>query len=379
MGTRLGSNATDIIALYDAAWTVHSAHLPPVHLQGSRSSRKGYGGEWDDVQAAVYGAGAIGSLVGARLDEAGISVQLIGRQAQVDAIRASGLLVKGLVESRAVQLPAATTLEGTPDVILLTVKSQDVQDACRDIARLASDATVVTMQNGVRSDREAAEILGPDRIVGCVLHISATYLEPGVVEQNTREFFQVGAPFTESAPRVDAVLALLSPVFRTELVPDIARARWTKLMANLNNAIMAITGLPIGKALRHPGLARLSIATIREGVRTAQLGGFGLDQSRRARTFRLMSTLPMSLSYLTFRKRLAGNFPADSTYGPSTLQSLKRGSSSELDYLNGEIVKLGEQIGRPTPYNTGLLEEGQGVFATGRNLSPEELLRHFKF
>jgi 2-dehydropantoate 2-reductase len=231
----------------------------------------------------------------------------------------------------------------------------------------------------VRSDREAAEILGRARIVGCVLNISATYLEPGVVEQNTRELFLVGAPFPESAPRVAAVLTLLTPVFRTQLVPDIARARWTKLMANLNNAIMAITGLPIGRALRDPGLARLSIATIREGVRTAQLGGFGLDQSRRARTFRLMSTPPMSLSYLVFGKRLAGNFPPDSTYGPSTLQSLKRGSSSELDYLNGEIVTLGKEIGRPTPYNTGLLEQGRAVFATGRHLSAEELLSTFKF
>ncbi|HXM52463.1 MAG TPA: 2-dehydropantoate 2-reductase [Candidatus Binatus sp.] len=327
----------------------------------------------------VYGAGAIGSLVGARLHEAGVSVQLIGRKAQVNAIRANGLQVKGLQELHVVQLPATTSLDGPADIILLTVKSQDVQDACLGIAQKNSDATVVTMQNGVRSDREAADILGRGRIVGCVLNISATYLEPGVVEQNTREFFQVGAPFPEAAARVDSVVGLLSPALRAEIAPDIARARWTKLMANLNNAIMAITGLPIGKALRHPGLARLSIATIREGVRTAQLGGFGLDQSRRARTFRLMSTLPMPLSYLTFRKRLAGNFPADSTYGPSTLQSLIRGSSSELDYLNGEIVKLGEQIGRPTPYNTGLLEEGQGVFATGCNLSPEELLQHFKF
>ena len=87
----------------------------------------------------------------------------------------------------------------------------------------------------------------------------------------------------------------------------------------------------------------------------------------------------MSLSYLVFGSRLAGNFPPDSTYGPSTLQSLKRGSSSELDYLNGEIVTLGERIGRSTPYNTGLLEQGRAVFATGRHLSPEELLEHFRF
>jgi 2-dehydropantoate 2-reductase len=327
----------------------------------------------------VYGAGAIGSLVGARLHEAGVSVELIGREPQVEAIRANGLLVKGPVDSQVVHLPATTSLDGAADVILLTVKSQDVQNACRNIAQLQSDATVVTMQNGVRSDSEAAEILGRDRIVGCVLNISATYLEPGVVEQNTRGLFEVGAPYPESAPRVAAVVDLLNQAIRTEHVPDIARARWTKLMANVNNAIMAITGLPIGKALRHPGLARLSIATIREGVRTAQLGGFGLDQSRRARTFRLMSTLPMPLSYLVFRKRLAGNFPPDSTYGPSTQQSLRRGSSSELDYLNGEIVRLGERIGRPTPYNRGLLEAGREVFATRHHPTPDELLQKFRF
>jgi 2-dehydropantoate 2-reductase len=327
----------------------------------------------------VYGAGAIGSLVGARLHEAGINVRLIGREPQVAAIRAMGLLVKGQTGSRSVQLPATTTLTGTADIILLTVKSQDVPDACRTIAALQSDATVVTMQNGVRSDREAADVLGRDRVVGCVLNISATYLEPGVVEQNTAGLFQVGAPFPESKGRVDAVLELLSLAIKTEPVPDIARSRWTKLMANLNNAIMAITGLPIGKALRHPGLTRLSIATIREGVKTAQLGGFGLDQTRRARTFRLMSTLPMPLSYRVFGGRLAGNFPPDSTYGPSTLQSLQRHSSSELDYLNGEIVTLGERIGRPTPYNAGLLEQGRAVFATGRHLSPEQLLQHFRF
>ena len=327
----------------------------------------------------VLGAGAIGGLVGARLHESGVSVRLIGRAAQVDAIRARGLLVKGRDDTRLVQVPATTTLTGTADIILLTVKSQDVPDACRTIAALHSDATVVTMQNGVRSDQEAASIRGRDRVVGCDLNISATYLEPGVVEQNTAGLFQVGAPFPESKARVDAVLVVLNLAIRTEFVLDIARARWTKLMANLNNAIMAITGWPIGKALRHPGLTRLSIATIREGVRTAQLGGFGLDRSRRARTFRLMSTLPMPLSYLVFSGRLAGNFPPDSTYGPSTLQSLKRHSSSELDYLNGEIVTLGERIGHPTPYNRGLLESGRQVFATHQHLTPEELLKTFRF
>lgn len=92
-----------------------------------------------------------------------------------------------------------------------------------------------------------------------------------------------------------------------------------------------------------------------------------------------MAKLPRPIANLVFSGRLAGDFPPGSQFGPSTLQSLRRGSSSELDYLNGEIVRLGEKIGRPTPYNSGLLETGRRVFETRRNLTPEELLRQFRF
>jgi 2-dehydropantoate 2-reductase len=331
------------------------------------------------MEVAVLGAGAIGSLVGARLYQAGASVRLIGRPAHVAAIQQGGLLLRNNSNSERVAIPAATSLAGPVGVVLLTVKSQDVRDACQAIAQLPSTATVVTMQNGVRSDDEAAAVLGRDRIVGCVLNVSATYLEPGVVEQNTAALLQVGAPFAESVERVGPVIEMLRRGVRTQLVPDIARARWTKLMANLNNAIMTITGLPIGTALRHPGLAPLAIATIREGVKTARAGGKRLDHSRRARAFRLIAALPFELSVLIFGPRLAGGFPPDSQFGPSTLQSLKRGSSSELDYLNGEIVSLGERIGRPTPVNSGLLRAGRMVFETRRSLSPEELISTIAF
>jgi 2-dehydropantoate 2-reductase len=331
------------------------------------------------VQIVVLGAGAIGSVVGARLYQAGEAVRLIGRAAHVEAIQANGLLLRDNHGSHRIPVPATASLAGTADLILLTVKSQDVRAACRMLAELPSNATVVTMQNGVRSDQEAAAILGRDRIVGCVLNVSATYLEPGVVEQNTAALLQLGAPFVESAGRVPPVVQVFQRAARTQLVPDIARARWTKLMANLNNAIMTITGLPIGTALRHHGLARLAIATIREGVKTARAGGQRLDDSRRARAFRLMAALPFAISVRLFGPRLAGGFPPHSQFGPSTLQSLKRGASSELDYLNGEIVQLGERIGQSTPVNSSLLKAGRRVFESRRTLTPDELIRTVEF
>jgi 2-dehydropantoate 2-reductase len=274
-----------------------------------------------------------------------------------------------------VRLPAASSLRGASDVILLAVKSQDVPQASRDILMRDKAATVVTMQNGVRSDQETAEVLGRDRVVGCVLYLSTTYLEPGLVIQESWEgFLQVGAPFPEAAERVGQVQGMLAKAIPTVVAADIAAARWTKLITNLPNVIMTVTGLPVGQALRHPGLARLAVRTMREGVRTAEAAGKRLDDSSRARRFRLMATLPRPLVYILLARRLAGQFPPDSSFGGSTQQSLLRGSSSELDYLNGEIVKAGQEARRPTPVNSALMAVGREVFNTRRTVSVDQLL-----
>ena len=327
------------------------------------------------MQVVVFGAGAVGSLIGARLHEAGVNVRLVARPAQVAAIEADGLRIEAGREVRLVKIPARERLDGAADVVLLTVKSQDVLAASREIARASLDATVVTMQNGVRADAEAASVLGRDRVVGCVLYLSASYLRPGVVQPaGWRGSLVVGAPFPESRDRVDAVRTLLAGALPTSVVADLAPARWTKLIANLSNAIPAATGLPLSQAFRDARLNRLAIAAMREGARVALASGHPLEAGRRGRNFRLLAVLPRPLAFFLFRRRLVGQFPPDSRFGGSTLQSLQRGSSSELDYLNGEIVRAGADAGRATPINTALLNRGQSVFRTRHSLSAEELV-----
>jgi 2-dehydropantoate 2-reductase len=326
------------------------------------------------VQVVVYGAGAVGSLIGARLHQAGASVRLVGRPAQVAAIVQDGLRIESGREVRLVRLVARERLEGTADVVLLTVKSQDVLAACREIAAASLEATVVTMQNGVRSDGEAASVLGRDRVVGCVLYLSASYLRPGVVAPaGWRGSLVLGAPFPESRGRVAAVEELLSRALPVSLTADLSGARWTKLIANLANAIPVTTGLPYSQAFREPRLNRLAVAAMREGAQVALRGGHRLD-SRRGRPFKLLAALPRPLGYLLFRRRLIAQFPPGDAFGGSTLQSLQRGSSSELDYLNGEIVRAGADLGRPTPINAALFDRGQSVFRSRRFLTPEELV-----
>lgn len=327
------------------------------------------------MQVVVYGAGAIGSLVGARLHEAGGNVRLIARPAHAAAIGREGLRVEAEREVRVVQLPARERLEGPADVVLLTVKSQDVLTASREIARASLDATVVTMQNGVRADADAASVLGRDRVVACVAYVSASFTRPGVVQvAGWRGYLLVGAPYPESRDRVEAVRALLARAMPARHAEDVPAARWTKLIVNLPNAIPAATGIPLGRAFRDRRLNRLAIATMREGARIARASGHPLEAGARSRPFRLLATLPRPLAYALFSRRLIAQFPASSAFGGSTLQSFQRGSTSELDYLNGEVVRAGADAGRPTPINSALLFKGQEVFRTRRVLTPDELV-----
>lgn len=326
------------------------------------------------MQVAVFGAGAVGSLIAARLHDRGVSPTVVGRSNHIEAIRERGLEIRSRSGVRTVQLTAKTALDGRTDIVLLTVKSQDVRDACRDIARVAPGATIVTLQNGVRADEEAAEVVGRDVVVGCVVYIAATYLEAGIVEQVSPALLQVGVPFPEARQRADPVVEVLSKAMRVEWVSDLAASRWTKLMGNLSNAIPAATGLSVAEIFRHPALTRLAIAAMREGVQTARAAGHPLDQSARARTFRLMALLPAPLSFAIFARILARQFRVGGSFGGSTLQSVLRRTSSELEYLNGEIVRAGQAVGRPTPINRTLLERGLAVFKTRQFMTPEALL-----
>jgi len=163
-------------------------------------------------------------------------------------------------------------------------------------------------------------------------------------------------------------------IFGAGAVGSLIGVRLHERGVSLSNAIPAATGLSVAAIFRHRRLTRLAIAAMREGVKTAQAAGKHLDQSSRARTFRLMAAPPGPLSFAVFARILARQFRTGGAFGGSTQQSVLRGSSSVLDYLNGEIVRAGQQSGRPTPFNRALLERGQAVFERREFMTPEALL-----
>ena len=315
----------------------------------------------------------MGSLVGGLLSAAGEEVTLVGRGEHVRRINESGLRLSGVGKDRILHPKAATSLEERPDLLLMATKTQDLAEACREVAPLVSEETpVITMQNGVRCDEIARDFFRPQQIIGCVVFFSASYLEPGEVRWQVRGHLIIGDPFVPDPERLRRVREVLKKALPVRISRDIRASRWTKLIFNLNNALPAITGLPMQHIYFSPDTAAIPLRMMREGMEVAHRAGFELDFSLPALAMRTMVRLPEAVP----RRILGvlGRTPVgrEPIFG-STWQSIRRGARTEVDYLNGEVVRLGRKMGLDTPYNERVVELVHEVERKGEFLSPEML------
>lgn len=325
------------------------------------------------MRIAIIGAGAIGSVVGGLLAKAGEDVTVIGRRPHVDAVNRNGLRIDGVVGTMQVRVGAVERLDFVPDLALLTMKTQGVAAAAREIRPYVVGVPVVTMQNGVRSDELVADVLGKEGILSCVVLLGATFLEPGSVTYTTQGVLVLGVPFGSIDERTRSVAAILDKAVPTHLSANIAGAHWTKLIINENNALPAVTGLSIQEVNRRPALRKFSVLLMKEAAATIAAAGIKLASLPRLPKAALRTTLslptPVASRLLRVLSRSLGKTPALG----STLQSVRRGEKTEIDYLNGEIVVLGKKTGRPTPYNAAVVELVHQVEATGAFLTTEEV------
>ena len=323
---------------------------------------------------AILGAGAVGSALGASLSRAGEQVTIIGRPAHLDAIRREGLKVDGRAGSSTARLATAESLEFRPDYAFLTVKSQDVLTALRANLDHLQDVPLVTFQNGVRSDDMAATLLPKPHITSAVVSISATYLTHGAVTVIYPGSLVIGHPFPESSTPLEPLRSLLDHAAHTTISHNIRGVHWLKLLFNLNNAFPALLNMSLHQTYRHPPIRSLSARVIREGLRAVDAAGIRLESLPEVTVtlFRMLGILPPPLAgmlILLRARRIQSEWPLLG----STLQSLRRGRPTEIDYLNGEIVRLAEQVHTAAPLNSRLVELVHEVERTGRFLTTDEL------
>ena len=294
---------------------------------------------------AVVGAGAVGSYYGAMLARAGHPVTLIARAAHVQAINAGGLQLHRGGRTERVPLAATTDLAAVrgADLVLCCVKSTDTDGVAQQLAPLLRpDALVLSLQNGVDNAQTLARHVGP-RVVPVAVYVATAMPGPGEVQHHGRGDLVIGpidgaaAADAALAARLQAVVALFAGAeVPVRISPDVMGELWRKLMVNCAyNAISGLTRQPYGHMAALPAIVELQQAVVREVVAVARAAGQPMD-------------LDAALA------AMAGIASAMPGQHSSTAQDMARGRPTEIDHLNGHVVRLGARLGVPTPANQAL-------------------------
>jgi len=293
-------------------------------------------------------------VLGSLLWRAGEDVVLVGRAAHVAAIRAAGLNVEGVLGGFRATPHAEERLSARPELALLTVKTQDIVTALRESAELLQDVPIVVLQNGLRGEALAASVVPAAQLVSGVVALHAEYLVPGHVVVLQSEGLLIGRPDGRNDEVVERVRSVLDKALPTSVTSNMRGARWTKLIVNLNNVVPALCNASFTQVYREPTLRGLALGLMREGIAVAERAGIRLE--------------PIPGTSLPLRK-LVARLP----FKGSTWQSVARGRPTEVEYLNGEIVRLGRELRVPAPLNELVLVLMQRVASEQRYLGAREI------
>ena len=330
------------------------------------------------MRIGVIGAGAVGGTIAALLDRAGHLVEVTARGDHLESIRRHGLQLSGAWGEHVARVEASEVLQTAPELVFLCTKAQDAAAAIRENQHLLGGRTVVVVQNGLNGLRQAAMLLPGSECVGALALYASSFLSPGRVSVTTAANTYLGAGEGEPpAAAVDAtrVLAAAMPAFT---VANFTGAQWTKLIVNQINAMPAITGLSAQDTIGDRRLRRIVTASMREAVRIGFDAGvrYGSIQGLSNGILRFVAASPLWAGQLVplMMKRRMGATPNPG----STLQSIRRGQLTEIDYLNGAVVGEARELGRDAPINAALVELVHEVERTRRFLEPRVVVERMR-
>jgi 2-dehydropantoate 2-reductase len=319
---------------------------------------------------AVMGAGAIGSTIGAYLARAGRDITLIDLwPAHVEAMRRDGLTVTAgdeefTVAVNAVHLADVCTLREQFDAVLLSTKSYDSVWAATFIQPYLRPAGVlVSAQNSI-NEEWVAPVIGYTRVIGCVVTIGAGLYEPGHVLRTSapsRPSLAVGELNGMITPRVDALVAALTPVGPTRATANLWGERWAKLTTNsMANALAGITGMGSADLRRNQEVFSIVMQVAAEAMRVAQALGVQVERvgGIPAAAY-LDAARGVGVEALRIRWEETGRSLGAGR--PSLLQDIMKGRRTEVDFLNGYLVRKGQEVGVPTPMNDAIVEVAKRV------------------
>jgi len=327
---------------------------------------------------AIIGAGAIGSVVAGYLTKAGIDVTLIGRADQTVHIKQHGLKINGVRGEETIKVKVQTLLERDYDLVIFTVKTQDIDTAVAENKEFLNNSLILSSQNGVQADLIFKKHFSKEKLYSSIVMFGATYIRLGEVSFIFEGDWIIGKPHESDDKKVQEITDILKNAFSAVVSDDIVGMKWLKLFVNFNNCIPALLGKSMQETFADIDLCRLSVLLSKEGVDIVQKANIKLVSLPQFPAERIsgLVNMPIEQASEIINKTLT-TLSKEPIYG-SILQSIMRKRTSEIDYINGEVVRLAKQLGIDAPLNNRIVELVHQVENSGKYFDIEKIKNEFQ-
>ena len=313
------------------------------------------------MRIAIYGAGSLGTILGAYISKAGVPVELINRnKAHVEALKANGAQVVGTVQfTQPVTAYTPDEMSGQYDVVFLMTKQQHNKEVVQMLKGfLAPDGVLVTFQNGLPEVQIAAQ-LGEERVLGCTVAWGATLQSPGVCELTSEPdalSFSLGSISERRSKHFAKVKEVLEHMGTVDVEDNFLGTRWSKLLINAAfSGMSAVLGCTFGEAAGPRASRRIVQALIKECIDVCQVGGIRIEPVQGKDIVKLLNyTNPLKRAFSFFIIPIA--IRKHAKLKASMLQDLEKGKLTEVDAINGAVSEYGRTVGFPTPMNDRVVE-----------------------
>ena len=313
------------------------------------------------MRVAIYGAGSLGTILGAYISKAGVAIELINRnKAHVEALQTQGAKVVETVDfTQPVVAYTPAEMSGTYDIIFLMTKQQHNPEVVAQLRPfLAEDGVLVTFQNGL-PEVQIAEILGEERVLGCTVAWGATLQSPGVCELTSAPdalSFSLGAITEQKNKHFDYVKELLEKMGTVDVEENFLGTRWSKLLINAAfSGMSAVLGCTFGEAAGPKESRRIVQALIKECIDVCKAGGIRIEPVQGKDIVKLLdysNALKRAFSFFIIPIAIRKHAKLKA----SMLQDLEKGKLTEVDAINGAVSATGRKVGCPTPMNDRVVE-----------------------
>jgi 2-dehydropantoate 2-reductase len=310
-----------------------------------------------DSKIAIIGAGAIGGVTAAFMKQNGHELEIVCKHRDTaDKISHQGIHITGVKGEHRVQLKAVADISDLSepiDLVFIATKATECVKAAKDLLPfLKPDSVVVSLQNGI-CEHDLSDILGKERIIGCVVGWGASHNGPAELEITSEGEFVIGNIDHQPDDRLDHIRQMLDAVYPTRISNNILGELYSKLIINsCINSLGVIGGVKLGELLANKKVRTIFINLMREAMAVAAAmnikvepaGGGKLDYYKllEGKTWLTDLNRHLTIRIIGFKYRRIKS---------SSLQSIERGRLTEIDFLNGYISDRGREQGVPTPYN----------------------------